>query len=153
MATYSFLDVKVTLAGPGVNVSLGSNAGIAEEGITIEMEEDKDTLTVGAGGDAMHSLHAGTASNLTIRLLKTSPENAVLSDAYAFQTGSSSTHGQNTIRVTNIQQGDVASAQLVAFKKFPTVSYSKDGAMMEWTFSAGKTTIKLGPGVPDLSAA
>ena len=35
-STYSFLDVKASLVGPGGSISLGSGSGNAEEGISVE---------------------------------------------------------------------------------------------------------------------
>jgi hypothetical protein len=146
--TYSFLDFKASISGPGGSFNIGSDAGVAEEGITFEMEEDKDTMTVGADGEAMHSLHAGKAGKITIRLLKTSPVNQQLSQLYHFQTTSSANHGQNVITGNDIARGDSHVGRQAAFAKFPTVGYSKDGPMNEWVFNVGKLTMQLGTGSP-----
>ncbi|MBU9403923.1 DUF3277 family protein, partial [Burkholderia multivorans] len=58
MATYSFQDVTATIVGPGGAFSLGYGSANAEEGITIAQAGDKNTMTVGADGEVMHSLHA-----------------------------------------------------------------------------------------------
>jgi hypothetical protein len=44
------------------------------------MTEAKNTMTVGADGEVMHSLHAGKSGTITVTLLKTSPVNKKLSD-------------------------------------------------------------------------
>ena len=44
MSTYSFLDVQATIVGPGGAFSLGSGAGVAEEGISIEPTGEIDTM-------------------------------------------------------------------------------------------------------------
>jgi hypothetical protein len=60
MGVYSFLDVSATISGPGGTFSIGSDAGVAEEGITTAYTGEKNTMTIGADGAGMHSLHAGS---------------------------------------------------------------------------------------------
>ena len=136
MSTYSFLDVQAAITGPGGGFLLGSGEGAAEEGITIAAAGDKSTMTIGAGGDGMHSLHGDTSGTVTVRLLKTSPVNAMLSEMYAFQTNSSITHGQNVLVLRDIARGDTVSCRNVAFKKFPDLQYAKEGGNVEWVFDA-----------------
>ncbi len=147
MATYSFLDVVATLVGPGGAVTLGSDAGVAEEGLTSEMSEDKNTMTIGADGTPMHSLHAGQGGLITVRLLKTSPINAMLQMMYDVQTAQSVLHGQNHITITDIMRGDVVSGSQCAFKKFTGLTYAKDAGMNEWAFDVGILKPVLGSGI------
>ena len=137
MPTYSFLDVNASLVGPGGAINLGAGAATAEEGITIEPTEDIDTMTIGADGTPMHSLHANKSGIVTVRLLKTSPVNQQLSQMYDFQTASSATHGQNIISVSNAVSQDIITCQSVAFKRAPNITYAKDGGMNEWAFHCG----------------
>lgn len=137
MATYSFQDVVGTIVGPGGSFNLASEAGAAEEGVTINRPDDKNTMMVGAGGEVMHSLHAGKPGMVTVRLLKTSPVNAQLSQMYSLQAVSSSLWGNNVMTFRNPVSGDVITCQQVAFKRFPDVSYAKDGNINEWTFDVG----------------
>lgn len=146
--TYSFLDVQGSISGPGGAFSIGQGAGVAEEGITVEFEEDKDTMTIGAGGSVMHSLHAGKAGKVSVRLLKTSPTNQLLNQLYNFQTTSSVNHGQNVITFRDTARGDVINARESGFMKHPTIVYSKDGPMNEWVFNVGRLDITLGTGAP-----
>src|SRR5690349_2622434 len=95
--TYSFLNVQATIAGPGGNFNLGNGAGASEEGITVEPAGDKSTMTIGADGSGMHSLHADKSGTVMVRLLKTSPQNAKLQAMYDLQTADSRLHGQNVI--------------------------------------------------------
>jgi len=134
---YSFVDVAATLSGPNGIVSLGNGSGTAEEGITVEPIEDKETMTVGADGSVMHSLHAGRHGTVLIRLLKTSPSNAVLQAMYDADQLSSAFWGQNVLVVTHIASGDTASCRSVAFRRQPTLTYAKDGGINEWAFNAG----------------
>jgi hypothetical protein len=134
---YSFQDVFATFTGPGGVVSLGYGSAVAEEGITIEQAEDKDTMVTGADGTPMHSLHAGKAGTITVRLLKTSPVNAILQAMYDFQQMSAFVWGQNVMVVSHIASGDVTSARSVAFRRAPTLTYAKDAAVVEWAFNAG----------------
>jgi len=146
MATYSFLDVVAAIQGPGGSINLAAGAGSAEEGITIEAMEDKNIMTIGADGAGMHSLVANEASTVTVRLLKTSPINAQLSQMYNTQTASSANHGRNTITVRDSIRGDSITMTEVAFKKRPAINYAKEGGAVEWTFDAIKTTTVLGNG-------
>ena len=150
MSTYSFLDVVAAIAGPGGAFSIGSDAGISEEGISVEMAEEKNTMTIGASGQVMHSLHAGKSGNVTIRLLKTSPVNRQLSQLYNLQTSSSALHGQNQLTIRDRSRGDVVSCKQVAFAKNPAITFAKDGGMNEWTFQAGEISYLLGSGAPAL---
>lgn len=149
MASYSFLDVQATMVGPTGNFQLGSGAGNAEEGISISMIDDKGSLTVGADGSAMHSLHAGKAGTVTVRLLKTSPTNALLAAAYAAQTASSALYGQNTILIRNPVSGDTISARQCGFRKLPDIGYAKVAGTQEWVFNAGQVDMLLGSGNPE----
>jgi hypothetical protein len=133
--TYSFLNVQATIVGPGGNFNIGQGAGIAEEGITIERGGDKGTMTIGADGTGMHSLHADKSGTLTVRLLKTSPTNAKLMAMYDLQTTDSRLYGNNVITVTDTGSNDSTGCRGVAFKKAPTLVYAKEGQMMEWAFN------------------
>jgi hypothetical protein len=79
VATYSFIDVAASIVGPGGSFSLGYGSGNSEEGISIAMTEEKNTMSIGADGSVMHSLHAGNGGTVTLRFLKTSPTNQMLS--------------------------------------------------------------------------
>jgi len=144
--TYSFADVVCSITGPGGTFSL-SESNVADEGITIEMTEDKSTMTTGATRGGMHSLHESRAGRVTIRLLKNSPTNRLLSDLYRYQTQSSAYFGQNTISLSNpIWQDDHVCAQC-AFVRMPTNANAKDGGMMEWQFNALDIDSLLGDGI------
>lgn len=144
MSTYAFQDVQATLVGPTGVINLGYGAAVAEEGISIEMAGDKNTMMIGADGEGMHSLHADKSGTVTVRLLKTSPQNAKLSAMYDAQTISSALHGKNVITITNPVSGDVTTAISCAFKKKPALNYKKDGDIIEWAFDAIKIDSVLG---------
>ncbi len=144
MATYSFLDCNASIVGTGGSVSFGNGAGASEEGITIEAADDINTMTIGADGTPMHSLHANKSGHITVRLLKTSPVNQQLMMMYSVQTASAAAHGQNTISLTNNQTLDTITCSAVAFKKAPSLTYAKDGGTNEWTFDAGRVIRTLG---------
>lgn len=133
---YSFLDVTASLVGPGGVISLGSGAGVADEGITIEPTGDIGAMLIGADGFGQHSLHADKSGRVTVRLLKTSPVNAALTAMYALQTASADAYGQNTLLITDSSRGDVISCRQVAFSKAPTSNYAKEAGLMEWDFNA-----------------
>lgn len=143
-STYSFLDVQAAIVGPGAAFSLGAGSGNAEEGITVTPSEEIDNMTIGADGSVMHSLRADKSGKLKVSLLKTSPINALLSAALAFQRTSGANHGQNTITIVNTATGDTITCQQVAFAKVPDIKYAKDGGMNDWEFNAGIIDMGLG---------
>lgn len=146
MATYSFLDTQVAIRGPGGSFNLGSGSGSAEEGITITPSQSINTMTIGADGTPMHSLHADKSAKIKLRFLKTSLTNALLSAMVALQRTSSNLHGQNTITLVNTASGDSITMQKVAFGKIPDMTYAKDGGMIEWDLDCGISDMLLGFG-------
>jgi hypothetical protein len=149
VATYSFIDNLVAISGPNGNFNLGGpNVANSEGGISIVMTEDKNTMTIGAGGEGMHSLHAGKSGTVTARLLKTAPANAQLSQMYAADTAGGASHGRNTISIRDLARGDTITASEVAFAKFADITFAKDGGEMVWTFHAVKIDFVLGSGIP-----
>lgn len=144
MTTYSFVDVQATLVGPGGVIPLGYGAAVAEEGISIEQEEDKDRMVVGADGTPMHTLHAGKQGTATIRLLKQSPTNALLQAMYDFQTLSSANWGINILVISNVASGDIVSCRAVAFRRQSPLTYAKDANVNEWAFNVGMIDRVLG---------
>ncbi len=143
---YSFLNIQCTIAGPGGILNLASGAAAAEEGITIEAVEDKNIMTIGADGKGQHSLIASDAVTVTIRLLKTSPQNAGLMIMYDLQSVSSALWGQNVFSIVDSGRSDFTVVQAAAFKKKPTITYAKEGGMMEWTFDGIQANSVLGNG-------
>lgn len=146
--TYSFLSAQAELVGPNGRVSLGNGAGAAEEGITIAQTEDRDTMTIGADGSGMHSLHAGKSGQVTVRLLKTSPTNAILMAIANADFASPADHGQNTILIRDVQRGDAVACSFCAFRRVPDLSYAKVGNTVEWTFNSVSIDYILGTGTP-----
>lgn len=144
MSSYSFIDVVATFAGPTGSANLAYGAGSSEEGISFEPAGDKNTMTVGADGSVMHSLHADKSGRVIVRLLKTSPTNALLHQYYDLQTTTAALHGQNTVLCQQKAAGDVTTARQVAFKRKPTIKYSKDGDVLEWELDAGMLDTILG---------
>jgi Protein of unknown function (DUF3277) len=143
---YSLEDVQCTINGPGGLVSLGAGAAIAKEGISFEFVEDKDAMIVGGDGSVVHSLHPSTAATVTVRLMKTSPNNALLSALYNLQSSSTLLWGQNVITITNPITGDDVPCSSVAFKKHTGLTWSEDPGMNEWAFNAGHCSPILGVG-------
>ena len=144
MATYSFLDVTASMTGPTGVIDLGYGSANSEEGITVIMTEAKNTMTVGADGEVMHSLHAGKAGTVTVTLLKTSPVNKKLSLAYNAQSQSSATWGNNVIVIRNTASGDISTARSCAFQKQPDFNNAKEGGTVAWVFDCGKIDQLLG---------
>lgn len=144
MSTYSFIDVSASLVGPTGVIDLGYGSATSDEGISIAMAEAKNTMTSGADGEVMHSLHAGKSGTLTVTLLKTSPTNKKLSLAYNAQSQSSALWGNNVITVRNSASGDTTVARSVAFQKQPDHANAKVGSTVAWVFDCGKIDQLLG---------
>lgn len=142
--TYSFLDVSATLMGPGGAIPLGNGAAAAEEGITITPTGPISGMQIGADGKGQHSLYGDKSGKVTVRLLKTSPTNALLSAMYAFQTASGATHGQNTLVINDSSRGDVITCEQAAFAKAPDLTFAKEAGTNDWEFDAIKITRTLG---------
>jgi hypothetical protein len=144
MSTYSFLDVAASFAGPTGTADLGYGAAVAKEGITISASQDTNTMTIGADSEGTHNLHADKSGHLTVRLLKTSPTNAILMAHYDAQRARSSLWGQNIIIVRQTLAGDIATARQVAFGKVPDLTYADEAGLVEWLFHAIKIDRILG---------
>lgn len=144
MPTYSFMDVTASMTGPTGTLDLGYGSANADEGITVTMSEDKNTMTVGADGEVMHSLHAGKASTVTVNLQKTSPLNKKLSLMYNAQSQSSSLWGNNVFVLRNKASGDIVTIRSAAFKRQPDWNNPKVAGMVAWVFDGGKTDQILG---------
>jgi len=144
MTTYSFQDVTCSIVGTGLACQLASEAGAAEEGVTIDMEADKTNLTTGADGSYMHSLHAANAGTVTVRLLKTSPYNAILMAAYNAQRISSALWGKNIITLVQNNADDSIVAAGCGFLRQPNLEYAMDGGTVTWAFRSGSITGFLG---------
>lgn len=150
MGTYSFLTVQASIIGPGVNAQIGSSSGAAKEGLSLSFDDDKNKITTGADGSIMTSLIASMTGKIIIRLLKTSPINAVLNNGFNFQRSNPANSGQNIIRITDTSRGDVGSGAQMSFLKMPDNGWSEEGNTLEWTF-IGIVNEVLGAGLPDLS--
>jgi len=141
---YSFLDVQAAIVGPGGVINLGVGAAASEEGISIDPTSDLNTMQIGADGEGQHSLSANKSARITVRLLKTSPTNQLLSQMMEFQAASASLHGQNTITIHDSNRGDTITARQVAFSKRPPNAYASQAGMLEWTFDCIKVDSTLG---------
>lgn len=146
--TYSFLDCQAAIKDDAGSFSLGNGAGAAEEGISISYVDDKGSLMTGADGQGMHSLHAGKAGTVTVRVLKTSPVNAQLSDLYNATTQSGAAYGRSTISVRDPVRGDDIVCSGCGIRKHPDLAFAKDGGMQEWVWNAAQVDVKLGTGQP-----
>lgn len=146
MAAYAFANTNASIVGPNGAFDFGMNAGNSEGGITVSFVENKNTMTIGADGSVMHSLHSGKGAIMTVRLLKTSPTNALFEAMYNLDVAGGSGHGANTITIRDTVRGDIITGQQCAYAKFPDVTYAKDGGEMSWAFDCGIVDIDLGAG-------
>lgn len=142
--TYSFADVTATILGPGISTSLGYEAGVAEEGISLEPEGQKTKYDAGADGGWMYSLRVVNPATVTVRLLKTSNVNSKLMTAYNLQRLTSLTWGQNIITIKQHVASDTIVLQGCAFENPPSLEYGTNGGINVWKFLVGRMTITLG---------
>lgn len=142
--TYSFIDYNATLVGPGGAIDLGYGSANAKEGITITRTQDRNSMTIGADGSAMHSLRADRSGSVTIRLLKTSDRNAQLQTLFNAQSISSSLWGKNLISISHKILNDKVVCSACAFLRDSDVTYAEDGDIVEWTFQCGQIDIIRG---------
>jgi hypothetical protein len=140
----------MTISGPGGTIALGAGAGVDKGGVTTAYDEDKQTTTTGADGAVLQNLHPGQTGTITVRLLKTSPSNALLSNLYNFQRASSANWAQNVMQGADAVRGDTINGVSMGFVKFPDVTWAEDGAALEWQFR-GILREQLGSGSADLS--
>ncbi|WP_435927462.1 phage structural protein [Dryocola sp. BD613] len=144
MGTYSFMDVTASFAGPTGIIDLGAGSANAEEGITVSLANAKNTMTIGIDGEVMQSMSPDKSGTITVTLMKTSPANKKLSQAYNAQTLSSATWGRNAIVIRNTSSGDSVTANAVAFQKLPDNKNGKEGGSVAWVFDCGKIDQVLG---------
>lgn len=142
--TYSFADVHASITGPSLAAILGDGSGSSEEGISFEPSDERDRMTIGADGSGMHSLSQNRSGKIMVRILKTSPLNAILQQAMNFQSSSSLFHGKNLINLTNPVTGDALAANGCAFERQPPNVWGKDANILEWTFNAISVSQTLG---------
>lgn len=142
--TYSFLNFKCAISGPGGLINIASGAGTNDEGITFEASEDINTMEVGPDGLGQHSLNGNKSGHVTVRVLKTSSVNAQLQAMYNFQTSNPANHGQNIITGTDVVSGDDVTCQQVAFKRRPTLAQKKVAGFNDWQFDAISIDVVLG---------
>jgi hypothetical protein len=69
--TYSFIDVQASITGRAARFRW-LRRGHAEEGITVAMANDKNTMTVGSDGRAAQPARR-QFGQITLRYLKTAP--------------------------------------------------------------------------------
>ena len=122
MATYSFQDVTATIVGSGiVNFGYGSNS--AKEGISVTQNEP---------------LKSNKSGTVTIRLMRTSPQNAQLQLMYNAQTLSSSLHGNNVITIRDKGNSEICVCRGCAFQKVADRNYGEEAGIQEWVFDCIK---------------
>jgi hypothetical protein len=150
MSAYSFLSVSASIVGPGLTAQIGSTSGSAKEGLSTEFDEDKTSVITGADGSIMTSLRASMTGRVKVRLLKTSPINAILGNAFNFQRLTAANAGQNLIRVVDKARGDVVTGRQMSFVRFPSNVWAEEGNVLEWDFIGILNEI-LGVGIPDVT--
>ena len=137
--------MALSISGPNISATIGGDStGTSEEGFTPTFEEDSDVMTQGVNG-VMHSLTVAKRGTIELHLLKTSPLNALLSQAYTLDRANGSQQwGKNTITISNPVSGDSYICQSCAFRRFPANPYQARGNVLVWTFNSGEIDPALG---------
>lgn len=138
MAAYSFQQVTATLTGAAGVINLGAGAGNTKEGISVTQTQARNAMTVGADGSVMHSLRSDKSGTVTVRLLETSPVNAMLQTMYDAQALTPSAWGANVLVIVNRGNNETTTCRNVAFQNQPSVTYAEDGSFKEWVFDCGQ---------------
>ena len=144
MPAYAFVDNQCRIVGPGGSANLANGAAPDKEGITFEPVDPRNTMNVGADGRGVHNLHASRAAKVTVRLLKTSPQNSVLQQMLDTQSLSAAFWGQNIISFANGVTGDKITCNQVAFNKETPLTYAVESGHNEWSFDVIKMSVILG---------
>jgi len=116
MDTYSFDNFQVTITGPGGSFLLGTDGA---ETITMRRSGTPGTMTGGADGTVVHSLHANKSGRATIRLLRNSPVQGKLLQLYTYQRSSSTLWGKNIIRICDMGGNVISTYNGAAFVNPP----------------------------------
>lgn len=144
MATYSFQNVTASLVGAGGVIDLGYGSGNAKEGISVAFATSRNTMTIGADGEVMHSLKADKSGTATIRLLRTSDKNAQLQLMANAQLLSPTLHGTNVLTIRDKGNNEVCVCRDVAFQAVANRTFAEDGSIQEWVFDCGKIDFVTG---------
>lgn len=143
MATYSFQNVTASIVGSGV-VDLGFGSGNAKEGITVEFNEPRNAMYIGADGSVMHSLKANKSGTVTVRLIRTSDQNSQLQLMANAQYLSSSLHGNNVITIRDKGNSEVCVCRSCAFRNPASRNYAEEAGIQEWVFDCGEIDFVTG---------
>lgn len=144
MATYSFQNVSATLVGTGGVVDLGYGSGNDKEGISITFNATRNTMTIGADGEVMHSLKSDKSGVVAVRLMRTSDKNAQLQLMANAQFLSPALHGTNVITIRDKGNNEVCVCRDVAFQNVANRTFAEDGSVQEWLFDCGKIDFVTG---------
>lgn len=109
-------------------------AGFAEgdDVVTIEVDTDLFTKTVGAKGDVTRTQSTDTSGTATVKLLQTSSTNKELNAAYLADLASGSAVAPMVI--TNLETGEIFSMPNAWIIKYPTVTRGQNPNSMDWVF-------------------
>ena len=78
------------------------------------------------------------SGTVTIRLMRTSPQNAQLQLMYNAQTLSSSLHGNNVITIRDKGNSEICVCRGCAFQKVADRNYGEEAGIQEWVFDCIK---------------
>lgn len=135
-----------TVHGPGGALNLGrphayslvgGHKGVADEGISFERVDDRNTQLRGCTGETLNLRHAGLQGVVKIRLLKTSDVNGLMMQMFKAQFLNNMDWSRNIISLEDRVRGDKMVATECAFAGEAAQAWGKVGAMNEWTFHAG----------------
>jgi len=128
---HSFGDSEATIYGPGGSFRLGDDP---TESITIR---DSDTYKSKSGADGfIERIHKAGPTYITVKLLKTSLVNALLSQLHQVNHQSPANWGRNTIKIVRLGE-DVTTCEALAFADYDHPS-GDHGGQIWWEFIGSK---------------
>lgn len=138
MATYRLQNVNASFKGIPLNVG----AGLAEDWLEIESDEEAWTKTVGADGFVTRSQNLNQGAKVRFKVLASSPLNDALSGLMAVDRVSGL--GSGPFHYTEIGGTTTAHSPEAWILKVPTMSRGKEETEVEWELDCGALEMFLG---------
>ncbi len=145
--TYSFAEVTCAIEGPGGRFSL-SEGNVADEGISIEMTDDKSTMTTGGHPwwDALPPREPFRPDHDPP--IEEQPHQQIADRFVSEAIGKQRSLGSKYYLIGQFGlAGRPYLCAQCAFVRMPTNNNAKDGGTMEWTFNSLDIDSVLGDGI------
>lgn len=125
LARYGFKDIICL-----VNFITFTNFGTGDDVVMVEKNEDDVKLDVGAGGSAVASFIADDSHKITLKLLSTAPENAIMYGLYQSQQQLRTAF---PFLLKDSGGTDLYQTETMMIMKKPNTQYGAKAGIFEWT--------------------